>query len=103
MTSCEPQPDESMSERTIFLAALEIDDPVRRADYVDQACGEDATLRSEVEALLQSHDQASQFLETPVVAGDSLIDSTIPRRACAGDDDRNDEDSTGEAEFCRYW
>jgi serine/threonine protein kinase len=62
-----------MTEREIFLAALERDDPTERAAYLDQACGADATLRQRVEALLRSHERATDFLEVPVVeqlAGD---------------------------------
>lgn len=36
-----------------------------RAAFVRDACAGDADLRSEVDSLLASHDQASQFLETP--------------------------------------
>ena len=42
----------AMTERTIFLAALDIDDPAERAAYVDRTCGHDAALRHQVEALL---------------------------------------------------
>jgi len=62
-----------MTEREIFLAALEKDDPTERAAYLDQACGADAPLRQRVEALLRSHERAAQFMEVPVVeqlAGD---------------------------------
>lgn len=36
-----------------------------RAAYLDQACGDDATLRGEVETLLVAHERADRFLETP--------------------------------------
>src|ERR1700730_12713882 len=38
-----------------------------RATYLSQACGDDAALRRQVEALLASHDQAQAFLETPAI------------------------------------
>ena len=44
-----------MNERTIFMAALDIDDPARRAAWLDEACRGDADLRKRVEALIQSH------------------------------------------------
>src|SRR5438094_7844369 len=62
-----------MTEREIFLAAVEKDEPAERATYLDRACGADATLRQRVEALLRSHGRAADFLEVPVVeqlAGD---------------------------------
>ena len=70
----------------IFEAALQRDDAARSA-YVKEACGEDRELRSEVEAMLASHDQASRFIEEPAAAvaarlvtntsRDSLIGKTI--------------------------
>jgi serine/threonine protein kinase len=56
-----------MSERSIFLSALDLHDATERLAYLDQACGGDAKLRAEVEALLDSHDGAGAFLETPAV------------------------------------
>ena len=41
-----------MSERTIFMAALEIAEPAERAAYLEQACSGDAALRHQVETLL---------------------------------------------------
>ena len=57
-----------MSERTIFLAALEREDPAERAAYLDAACAGDPALRRQVESLLQAHAAvgASQFLNEPV-------------------------------------
>ena len=60
-----------MTEREIFLAALEKDDPTERAACLDQACGANSTLRQRVEALLRA--QATSFMDMPVVeqlAGD---------------------------------
>lgn len=41
-------------------------DPTERAAFLAQACGGDRELRSEVERLLAAHQQAGDFLETPV-------------------------------------
>lgn len=54
-----------MNERSIFLDALELADTEDRRKYLDQACGEDQELRSQVEELLVSHNEASSFLEQP--------------------------------------
>src|SRR5262245_59138032 len=56
-----------MTEREIFLAAMERDDPAERATYLDEACGADATLRQRVEALFRAHDRAADFMDVPVV------------------------------------
>src|SRR3954453_19972513 len=57
-----------MTERTIFLAALDIDDPGERAAYVDRACGDDAGLRAQVEGLLNAHEQPAGFMARPAPA-----------------------------------
>src|SRR5215510_3050966 len=56
--------------KEIFLAAAERVDPVERAAYVQQACGDDAALRGQVDALLRRHDQAGGFLEAPALGGE---------------------------------
>lgn len=50
------------SEQTIFVEALERDEPAERSAYLDEACAGDAALRRRVEALLRSHAQAGTFL-----------------------------------------
>jgi eukaryotic-like serine/threonine-protein kinase len=58
-----------MSERTLFLTALDKADPDERRAYLDRACTGDAALRQRVEALLRSHDGAAgSFLDIPAVA-----------------------------------
>jgi eukaryotic-like serine/threonine-protein kinase len=52
-----------VSERTIFLAALDIADPARRGAYLAGACGADAGLRGRVEGLLRAHVLAGSFLD----------------------------------------
>jgi serine/threonine protein kinase/tetratricopeptide (TPR) repeat protein len=54
-----------MSERSIFVAALEKDDPAERAAYLDQACAGDPALRQRLERLLLAHQPADSFLEAP--------------------------------------
>src|SRR5436305_1146975 len=56
-----------MVEEDIFSAALDRTDPHERTAYLDRACGGDLTLRARLEALLQSHAQAGNFLDTPVL------------------------------------
>ena len=54
-----------MNERSIFLAALEIADGEQRQEYLDEACGDDDTLREQVRQLLIVHEDADEFLEKP--------------------------------------
>jgi hypothetical protein len=56
-----------MTEREIFFAVLDRDDPTERAAFLDQACAGDAALRRRVEALLRTHESAGTFLDVPVV------------------------------------
>src|SRR5690349_8398856 len=51
-------------EVAILNEVLELP-PGERADYLDKTCAGDAALRQEVDALLQAHEQASSFLESP--------------------------------------
>jgi non-specific serine/threonine protein kinase/serine/threonine-protein kinase len=69
-----------MTERSIFLAAIDLADPSERAAYVDQACAGDAELRRRVEELLQAHDETGD-LEPPVID-----DATAPLDHNAPDD-----------------
>ncbi len=91
-----------MNERDIFLAAIEITDPARRAAYVEQACGSDATLRVQVEELLKTHAQSSQFLETPALAAESAMAQTFVTAASHADEDPHAERASAEAEFRKY-
>lgn len=50
----------------IFEAALDRA-PQERAVFLDEACAGDQTLRSEVELLLDSHEQADSFIEKPAI------------------------------------
>src|SRR5262245_32984044 len=54
-----------MSERSIFLAALDIADPAKQADYVDQACRGDAKLRAHIEELISAEKKLGGFLNRP--------------------------------------
>ena len=56
-----------MKAEEIFLAAVEKNSPGERAAYLDGACGKDAALRGQVEALLKAHDGAGSFLEQPLL------------------------------------
>src|ERR1051326_7045009 len=57
---------DAMKAEEIFLAAVEKKACGERAAYVEGACGNDAALRAQVAALLQSHGQAGSFLEQPL-------------------------------------
>jgi serine/threonine protein kinase len=54
-----------MTEREIFIAALQKSDPADRAAFLDQACADDQIMRARVGQLLQKNEQAGSFLEAP--------------------------------------
>src|SRR5438874_10332290 len=56
-----------MSERSIFLAMLDIDDDAGRAAYLDKACAGDLALRSQVEQLVSLHAKLGTFMDRPSV------------------------------------
>src|SRR5215813_4262489 len=54
-----------MSERDIFIAALQQGGPAQRQAYLDEACAGQPALRRQVENLLRLHEGAGSFLEKP--------------------------------------
>src|SRR5262249_15380254 len=57
----------AMSEKSIFLGALDQADPAARAAYLDAVCAGDPGLRQRVEALLESYQAAGAFPDVPAV------------------------------------
>jgi serine/threonine protein kinase len=51
----------------IFLEAIKYDSAEQRCAYLDDVCGENAHLRTEVESLLEAETHLGSFLETPLV------------------------------------
>src|SRR5947208_2721423 len=54
-----------MTERDIFIAALQKEDPTERQAFLDDACARQPELRRQVENLLRLHEGAGSFLEQP--------------------------------------
>jgi serine/threonine protein kinase len=57
-----------MHEQSIFIEALEKEDPAERAAFLDRACADDFALRERIERLLQRHEQAGSFLDSAASA-----------------------------------
>lgn len=53
------------TERDIFIAALQKDDPAERQAYLDDVCAQQPDLRQQVENLLRHHEGAGSFLQAP--------------------------------------
>jgi tetratricopeptide (TPR) repeat protein len=69
-----------MREETLFIEALEKEDPAERADFLDRACAGDPALRERIERLLQRHEQTGDPLDTP----HHLLNTTEPIRERPG-------------------
>ncbi len=54
-----------MTERSVFLAALDITDPAARLAYLNETCADAPALRQRVEELLAAHAGAANFMERP--------------------------------------
>ncbi|MCC9605568.1 protein kinase [Blastopirellula sp. JC732] len=79
-----------MNEQSIFCQALELTDPDQRAEYLDEACGDDVALRRQVESLLEADERSGDFLKVPAMrqfapAADDSIDCSSPTRCEPGD------------------
>jgi hypothetical protein len=72
-----------MSERELFLVALQIADPEERSSWLDRACGGDAVLRQRIDVLLQALDRAGSLLDNPVVGPQMPLGETWPVQAAA--------------------
>src|SRR5262245_19060442 len=62
--------------REIFYAALDRQSPKELSRYLDEVCGSDTAIRAEVEALLDSHRQAGNFMGGTSSSEPDIIDKT---------------------------
>jgi tRNA A-37 threonylcarbamoyl transferase component Bud32 len=77
----------AMTDRDLFIAALDHPDPAARAAWLGQACADDPDRRRRVEVLLRAHDDASRFLADPAPApGDSIAPEDPTRTAHPADE-----------------
>jgi predicted Ser/Thr protein kinase len=70
--------------KELFGKALELD-AGHRATFLDEACQDDISLRSEIESLIASHDEAGDFIEKPLYeSAPELLDIHPPGESLAG-------------------
>jgi serine/threonine protein kinase/tetratricopeptide (TPR) repeat protein len=67
-----------MSERSIFMEALEFDDPREREAHVLRACGNDERLRARVEALLHRHQSDNELALDRMPDFDLSVTADLP-------------------------
>src|SRR5213078_3931635 len=71
-------PERWQQLKQIFQSALERN-PAERAAFLNQACADDPALRSEVESLISSHDQAGDSIEAMAAeAATEMLDDEQP-------------------------
>jgi len=68
---------EMTAAEEIFADVRELTDPVERAAWLDQACGQDADLRAQVEALLRDADAAREFFGGTAVGASPVPGSPL--------------------------
>jgi serine/threonine protein kinase len=69
-----------MTEREIFIGALQEEGPAGRQAYLDRACGTDTVLRRRVEGLLQDCERAAGFLSAPAIELAPTLDGLVEER-----------------------
>jgi eukaryotic-like serine/threonine-protein kinase len=67
-------PVDAKRVQAVFLAAVELADPVQRSSLLDRECGGDSELRRRVDALLQAHESPASFLDRPADAAGATSD-----------------------------
>ncbi len=60
-----------MTERELFIAALQKENLAERQAYLDAACADGPELREQVQGLLRLYEGAGSFLQKPALAGDA--------------------------------
>src|SRR5262245_35039075 len=71
-----------LSEKSIFLSAIEISSATERAAFLEQACAGNPLLRSEIDALLQAHGSPQRLLDAPVACLLTVDEPQLPE--CPG-------------------
>ena len=61
-----------VTAETIFGKAIAIAQADQRADFIDQACGDDPPLHREVKRLVVDYFRAGNFLQNPAVAFETV-------------------------------
>jgi eukaryotic-like serine/threonine-protein kinase len=70
-----------VNEQSLFIEALEKEDPAERAAFLDQRCAGDPPLRQRIERLLHQHGTAGRFLDSPAEKVVATIDEPAGERA----------------------
>lgn len=66
-----------MREQSIFIEALEKEDPAEREAFLERACAADPALRPRIERLFQRHEETGNVLDAPSALSLATIDQAI--------------------------
>jgi eukaryotic-like serine/threonine-protein kinase len=66
-----------MREQSIFIEALEKEDPAEREAFLDRACAADPALRPRIERLFRRHEQTDDVLDAPPAWSAATLDQPI--------------------------
>ena len=80
-----------MDAKDIFFKAIEIESTDDRRAFIDSACGDDASLRKRVEALLAAHDDPDSYLAKPAAKFD--VTQSLAGEAIGHDSDLSNSSS----------
>jgi eukaryotic-like serine/threonine-protein kinase len=69
-----------MQEQSLFIEALEREDPAERAAFLDRACAGDADLRRRIDRLLARHEEGGSFLVPPSPGLAATVDDLVRER-----------------------
>src|SRR5262245_40063812 len=72
-----PEGVSAMTERDLFIGALQKEDAGQRREYLRAACGPDPALLERVEGLLQIYEHADNFLESPASAPTLTVEPQV--------------------------
>jgi eukaryotic-like serine/threonine-protein kinase len=72
--------NENRNIDSIFCAAIEIESSIERQSWLNQACGEDAELRGQVDRLLQAHFRGGSIVDSPAHALDVTVNQPPSER-----------------------
>jgi len=81
-----------MNEEEIFSAALEIDDPQQRLEYLDRVCEGAPERRRQLDLLCAAHEQSGEFLDRPALRQMSGNEKDSPTKIDFGRSTRDQTD-----------
>ena len=89
-----------INARLVFDSALDINDPSERQAFLQNACGDDSELMTQVKTLLSAHEGIGEFLDIPAIQqilpkGESGNECTLDIFPPDSEDTETGEDSEG--------